>query len=337
MKRSTLMVGTVAAYLCTFLISVNAHAAGTATRSPINAVGDTDVVSVTNGSLIDLNPGRASVSTNSGYDSVTSIRVDTSAGVIRGYAEYDLNQNRTYSTIDEAGGSTASGILSLDTFLVGPTSDPTAPSTVDVTIEMEFDGSFSANNGAPSLVLIGDLNATTISSFLPLEGNIYQSLLTFTSTELNSPADPVTTTFAGVESALGGTGSSDYAGASADILGSSMSDLNAILRLTFPLALGDSFILSGVVVGIAGPAPDPADTDLSDGISILAAAGIVDFSNTARMRIFLPEGYSLGGGDPLLDNIVNPTTVPVPAALWLMISGLVSLLSVKAVGRKRSL
>ncbi len=337
MKRSTLIAGTVAAYLCTFLISVNAHAAGTATRSPINVVGDTDVVSVTDGSIIDLNPGRVSVSTNSGYNSTTSIRVDSNAGVIRGYAEYDLGQNRTYATVEEVGGSTAFGILSLDTFLVGSSNDPAAADTVDVTIEMAFDGSFTANNGAPSLLLIGDLNATTLSTGLPVSGNIYQSLLSFTSTELNSPADPVTTTFSGVQSSLFGGASIDYAGASAEVLGSSMNDLNAILRLTFPLALGDSFILNGIVTGIAGPAPDPADVDFTDGISVLASAGIVDFSNTARMRIFLPDGYSLGGGDPLLDNIVNPTTVPVPAALWLMLSGLISLLSIKTVGRKRSI
>ncbi len=334
MKRSSLTVGAVAACFCTFLISSNTYASGSATRSPINAVGETDVVSVTDGSVIDLNPGRASISTNSGYDSITSIRVDSSAGVIRGYAEYNLGQDRTYSNIDEVGGSSVAGILSANTFLQG--SDNALPGAIDVTVEMEFDGSFTAINGAPTLSLIGDLSATTIGSYSPLEGNIYQSVLIFTSTALNSPTDSVTTTFSGVESALGGGATTDYSGASADITASTMNDLNAILRLTFPLALGDAFMLNGMVTGIAGPEPDPADVDLTNGVSVLASAGIVDFSNTARMRIFLPDGYSLGGGDPLFDNIVNPTVVPIPASIWLMISGLFSLLSIKAVTKKKN-
>jgi len=328
MKKSNLAFIAVSVSFSTFLISFNAHAFGNATRAPINPAGDAQVSTVNDGSIINLNPDRDVVSTNAGYDSVTSIRVDTTTGVIKGYAEYDLNQDQTYQTIEEAGGSAAQGVLTLDTFLVGP-ADPNAPDTVDVTVEMAIHGSFTINNGTPTLGLFGDLSATTFNPFLPLGGTNYQSLLGFSSTALNTPSDPVTTVFTGVESPLFGGSSMDYAGATADILGLTTDNLDAILRLTFPLALGDSFLLNGFVNGTAGPSPDPADLDITDGVSILAAAGIVDFSNTVQLRVLLPEGYSLGGDDPLLNNIVYASAVPVPASIWLMLSGLLTLTGIK--------
>jgi len=331
MKKFNLSAVTV--YFCTLLISFNAFAFGNATRSPINPAGDAEVSTVNDGSIIDLNPNRDVVTTNAGYDSVTSINVDTTTGVIRGYAEYDLNQNQTYQTIEEAGGSSAQGVLTLDTFLVGP-ADPNAPDTVDITVEMAIHGSFTIINGTPTLGLFGDLSATTFNSFLPISGTNYQSLLGFSSSALNSPSDPVTTIFTGVESPLFGGSSMDYAGATADILGSTTDSLDAVLSLTFSLTRGDSFLLNGFVNGTVGPSPDPGDLDATNGVSILAAAGIVDFSNTARLRVLLPEGYSLGGDDPLLNNIVYVSAVPVPASIWLMLSGLIALSGIKLSARK---
>jgi len=328
MNQAKLSVIGVSVYICSFLISHNALAFGNATRSAINAAGDAEVSTVNDGSIIDLNPNRDVVTTDAGYDSVTSIRVDTSTGVIQGYADYNLPQNQTYPTIEEAGGSTAQGILTLDTFLVGP-ADPNAPDVVDVTVEMAIHGAFTINNGTPTLGLYGDISATTFNTFLPLNGFNYQALLGFNSTALNTPSDPVTTTFTGVETPLFGGDSMDFAGATADILSSTTDNLDAILRLTFPLALGDSFLLNGLVNGIAGPSPDPGDLDMSDGVSMLAAAGTVDFSNTAELRILLPEGYTLGGTDPLVNNIVHTSVVPVPASIWLMLSGIIALTGIK--------
>jgi len=320
----------VLCFIFSILISSNAFAFGNAVRGPVNPEGDSVVSTVNDGSIIDLNSSREVVSTNAGYDSVTSIRVDTTSGVIQGYAEYDLAQDQTYQTIEEAGGSAAHGVLSLETFLIGP-GNPNEPDTVNVTVEMAIHGAFTINNGTPTLGLYGDISATTFNPLLPLNGTNYQALLGFNSTALSTPDEPVTTTFTGVESPLFGGTSSDYAGATAEILGLTTDNLDAILRLTFPLTLGDTFLLNGLVNGIAGPSPDANDTDLTDGISVLAASGAVDFSNTAELRILLPEGYSLGGLDPLATNIVYASAVPVPASIWLMLSGLLALTGIKRV------
>lgn len=333
MKKLALKTASVTIVLATLFFHLPAYADGGASRSPINTVGDGEAVSVEDGGIIDLNPTRNGVSTEAGYDSVTSINVDTSAGIIRGYAEYSLAENTTYSSVTEVGGSTVGGTLTLDTFLIGPSGSNT-PDTVDVTVEMDFDGSFIINDGSPTLLLAGDIVATTINSLFPLNGTIYQSNLNFLSTIESPVANPVETIFASSKAPLSGGAGTDFEGASVSIESATLDELHAILSLTFPLAIGDSFMLNGVIIAGATASPDPANTDPLGVVDILAAEGAVDFSNTARMKIFLPDGYSLGGDDPLLENIVHTTVVPVLPSIWFLGSALFGLFGVNFYSKK---
>ncbi|MBU2571140.1 MAG: hypothetical protein KJ725_14155 [Gammaproteobacteria bacterium] len=312
---------------CVALFSTNVFAAGSATRSPVTPQGGDETVSVEDGVVIDFNPTRNSVfSAATALNTVTSVQVDTMRGEIYGYAEYALDQDFVYPTLNDVEGAGATGILTLDTFLVEPV-NPISPTTVDITVELDVHGSFVINNGSPTLLLFSDLAATTFNPVLPLAGSIFQSNLSFISSVLQDVSNPVETIFGSSVSPLGGGQREDYQGSSANILADELNNLSAVLRLTFPLEIGDSLLISAVVAGSAGPEPDAEnnDADVTTDISVLSSAGAVDFSNTAKLRIFLPEGYSFGGDDPLLNNIVFTAPIPLPAAFWLMASCVVML------------
>jgi hypothetical protein len=55
--------------------------------------------------------------------------------------------------------------------------------------------------------------------------------------------------------------------------------------------------------------------------------GLLDFSKAASISLDLPAGYTAktSSGLPLFVNVTPPATVPVPAALGLMMSGLAPL------------
>ncbi len=324
-KTNSTILALVVISVCLIALSQNAYSFGEASRSPATPAGGDETDSVEDGSVIDFNPLRVPVMTDAGYNSVTSILVDTTTGVVQGYAEYSLASDQTYADIDAAGGSGVGAIFSLDTFLVGPGTG--GSDTVDVTVEMAFDGEFIITDGSPTLFLGADLTATTLNFATTIPtGMIYQSVLTFSSPAIADPGAPVDTIFgSSVSSVLGGGGSMEFDGASAEVISATLENLDAILRLTFPLTIGDSFSLAGVMIGGAGPSPDITDTDMTDGFDVLAAAGAVDFSNSASLSIILPAGYSFSGEDPLLSSIVSSAPVPIPAALWLFVSGLMVL------------
>lgn len=320
---------------CVVFHSTNVLAFGNATRTPVTPQGGDQTVSVQDGSIIDFNPNRnLVVSAATGATSITSVKVDTTNGDIHGYAEFALDQDFVYPTLNEFEGATATGMLSLNTFLVGP-ANPNLPITVDITVELDVHGAFVVNKGTPTLLLVSDLAATTFNPVLPSSGSIYQSNLDFISSIAQAGNSPVETLFGSAVSPLGGGESKDYAGASANILTAELNNLNAVLSVTFPLKIGDSFLLTALVSGSVTPEPDAQnnDADVTTDIAVLSSAGAVDFSNTANLRIFLPEGYSLGGDDPLLSNIVSTTPVPLPAAFGFMVSGIALLFS---FGRKRT-
>jgi len=310
--------------LYTLFFNYNVHASGGAVRGPIDPSENKEVVSADFG-VIDLNPNKNIVSTNAGYDSVTSIKVDTSTGIIRGYTSYSLNKDTTYATIPEAGASAMLGTVSLQSYLVAPSAN--TANTVDVTVEMEIDGSFIINNGSPTLLLGADITATTASSFLPINGTIYQSDLLFLSSIDNPINNPIKSSFMSSETSLITGNSSNYNGGAFSIQSETLANIDAILRLTFPLSIGDSLSLNGIITASAAPSPDPANTNPLGPIDMLASDGAVDFSNTAKMFIYLPEGYSLGGNDPLLDNIVRTTVVPVAPSIWFLTSAFLALFS----------
>ena len=297
--------------IATLLSAPAAFAGGVASWFPSNAAGDDGTAeSVMDGDIIDINPNRDVIATDAGFDGVSSIRVDTTTGVIQGFASYALDAPQTYPDVDAAGSAGAGGGLTLDTFLAGPG----GPGTVDVTVEFAFDGAFIVDAGSPTLVLAGNLSLTTFNPASPLTGTIYGATLSFNAPAIATPGADVDTIFSGTQSPLGGA-ITDFDGASAEIISDTPDDLDAVLRLTAPVTVGDTFLLTAFILGGAGPSPDPADTNTDDGIDVLAAAGATDFSNSASLRILLPPGYALSGDDPLIANVVTTVPLPLPAAL----------------------
>jgi len=49
---------------------------------------------------------------------------------------------------------------------------------------------------------------------------------------------------------------------------------------------------------------------------------VVDFSNTATLRIYLPKGYTLAGPNAPSSTILRTSTVPEPTTLVLLMAGL---------------
>lgn len=276
---------------------------GGATRTPANSAGDDQTSSAENGEIIDLNPSRLPVVTPDGMESVTSMRVDSSTALIQGYVAYDLDQAQSYPTTDDATSAVPGGFITLDTFLAAP-GNPNAPDTVDITIEIDLTGIFEINTGAPTMILQGDIALTTFDPTNPFDGLIYQTTFGFLSSALNDVNNPVSTNFASTVNALLGDDPQDFDGGAVIIDSQVLDDLSAKLTLTVPVTLGDSFLLTGFVLGGIGPQPDPADIDPEDPLDVVASSGVIDYSNSANIRILVPEGYAFEGEDPLLDNVV---------------------------------
>ena len=315
---------TVAA-LC-LLAAPGVLATGNAVRGPATAVGGMESVINASG-VIELNAARDPVTATPGFESITSIRVDATLGVMGGYAEFDMDADHIVP-LGTAVGSSATGLLSFDASVDAP-----EPGTLyDLIIEMPFDGRFSAIDGRPTLALTGNLSVTAFS-VLPFAGTIYQSQLIFELSAANETYD-VLPIFDGVQSPLGGGPSTPFTGATADIRGASADRLDAILRLTIPVEDGTSLLISSFVSGIA--APEPGDEFSDTELEVLASAGVVDFTETASLRIIVPRGVTLVGTDPLLGHIVVPAPVPVPAAGWLFGAALASVSMLRGWRRQAS-
>lgn len=283
-----------------------AQAVVTVVRGPSTPTNEVEAVVNASG-LVDLNPSRNPVTTTLGLVTVTSARADNTTGVMGGYAEFDLDQALTVP-IGVNVGAVATTALTTEAVVVAEDTN----ATYDITLEMPFDGAFEIIDGQPTLSLTGNLSATVLS-LLPAGGTIYQSQLTV---EI-SPANPnyeLLTLFTGVESPLFGGEQEDYAGAGFDVLSASLDDIDALVRLTVPVRAGQTLLVSALVTGVVAPEPGERFTDTD--FDVLASAGLVDFSQTARLRILLPNGVTLSGSDELLEAVVAP--VPLPAAGWLL-------------------
>ncbi len=299
-NKSTILTLVSVALLLTSPLVV---ADGGATRTPANSFGDDQTSSAENGEIIDLNPNRLPVVTPDGMESVTSMRVDSSTALIQGYVAYDLDQAQSYPTSDDVSSAATGGFITLDTFLAAP-GNPNAPDTVDITIELDLTGFFEINAGAPTMILQGDIALTTFNLANPAGGLIYQTTFGFLSSALNDVNNPVSTNFGSTVNALFGGDPQDFNGGAVIINSQALDDLSAKLTLTVPVTLGDSFLLTGFVLGGIAPQPDPADLDPEDPVDVVPSSGVIDFSNSANIRILVPEGYAFEGDDSLLDNIV---------------------------------
>lgn len=307
---------------------------GSVVISPFTQLGDDYRASVDDGSTLEYNLARNSVTSNDGYSAVNSMSVDTAQGIIKGYTQYTLDQNQPFGTDAVMGASSAFGAITLRASVIGEIKkDGVEVETADVTFEMAFDGSFIALNGTPSLGLFGDLFAGTVNTST-LASNSYRSTLTFTSSVANDASNPVSTIFDSTKSdSLSPINSEEFPGATYEILSATPDNLDAILRLTFPISVGDLLILNGSIAGTA--TAEVAINSFGDSLEAIASSGAVDFSNTATFKIYLPEGLSLEGDDPLINNIVVTSTVPVPGAVWLLLTGLLGLVGMsrnKSIG-----
>lgn len=314
----------LAGWLVLLALSPPAQAEGNVTLRPVTPEGADYTELIDGGTVFDFNPSRTSVDTLAGFRSVTSLNFDSAAAVARGYVAYSLPEARTYSSVDAAGGASVAAAFVLDTELISAEDiPPTGPA--ELSFEMAFDGRFANDSGQPTLLLGGNLAITSLDTELPITGQLYQSQILFTSTALNDATTPVTVLTQGTASALLGGEDREFDGARFDILGATPDRLDAVLRLTVPIELGQRLILTGALIAAAGPQPDPqsGESDPTASFSVLAAAGAVDFSNTARFRIYLPDGYALSGDDPALQRIVFSTPVPEVDRAWLLAVGLV--------------
>jgi hypothetical protein len=236
-----------------------------------------------------------------GFDSITSVFLDSTNGIVRGFLNYNLDQPVTYPELPDpdsaTGVSLVSGLFYLEGALQGDSNGP-----IDIVLEMRVGTSMSIQNGEPYFVLGTGLGAFVFST--PVSGNNYSSSNTFSSNPSVPPAEFLQQELtATVEPIFDGTPST-YDDTSVELISDDFGELQFIHRMTVPVQSGDSIYFVGNLIAGLGPELDIADNDGSDGVDVLPGEGTIDVSNSALFRILLPEGFSLSGDDPLLDNIV---------------------------------
>lgn len=299
------------------------HAAGTAVRGPSTvAADDAEVVTLTTG-LIDLNPSRTSVSTVHGYDSVTSISVDTDKGIIKGYAEFDLPTDSTLPLSATVGSAVQGALHSPLTFIGG-----SGPQTV--TAELRFDGSFDALRGLPTFSLTGNITATSFTT-APFTQSLYQSQLSFLMSAVTPTYAPQVLTLGHESQTAGGvtTDTPYYAGATQVAVNSAAASLDAIVRLSFDVMPGQAYNINSFVNGLVTAEPGSQQTSTHG--ELLSSAGVIDFSHTAQLALYVPQGVTVVG-DPLVNQIVV-TAVPEPQAASMLLAGLLAL---AGIARRRT-
>lgn len=291
-----------------------AQAAGSAVRGPSTAAADASETASSNTGIIDLNPAQAVVSTVHGYDSVTSISVDTDNGIIKGYAEFEMANDGTYN-IDDTIGSSVFGALSSPVTFIGAS----APFTV--TAELRFNGSFTALDGMPTFTLAGNITASTFTA-IPFTQSIYQSQAVFLMSKATTLYEPVVVLTSQATENIGGDETVDpaYAGATQEVVSDSADSLEAIVRLSFEVDPTQSYVISSHLLGLA--TAEPGATPAGSTVDLLASAGVVDFSHTGVLSLYVPQGVTVTG-DALLQNIVV-TAVPEPATYALMLAGVLT-------------
>ena len=297
-----------------------ALATGSGAVQPGEPAGGVISEAVSDGSVLEINPARNEITTTGGLKSTGSVRVDTTNGIIGGYSEFNLETDSVLELGVDASGTMSSGFLSGSGTIAGP--GVAGVDTVEISLQMTFDGSFITTAGVPTLILSGSIIGVTASPLSPLVSDSHIASLSFISSVLDGGA--ISTEFVGEKNMT------EFAGATGDVLSSTADDLEAVLNLTFDATIGDLLVFSAQVSGTATPEPNPAGPGPNDGdgsmLGLLASAGAVDYSQTAVARILLPEGYSITSTDPLFDGIVETSVIPLPAAGWLLIAGLVTLM-----------
>lgn len=270
---------------------------GAAARSPSDA---TDASLESQGvydGVVALNPLGQTVYSDRGFQSVTRVSVDGSLGLIRGATSLSLDR-----ALDAGSPVTAaaSGAFVYAAPLLG-----SGTAEIPVTVQLAFDGAFRNVTGDPMLILNGTMAAGTRRS------GIFSSGLTF----WQAPGSPVELEQQGTDEQ-----GNDAANAIPLVLSQTADHLAGVARVSFLARPGEVISFSGLLLGSVTGGVDAQG-------NWQPSSGTVDFLNTGRLSILLPQGYSLDSEAPLLRNVVQ--TVPEPGSWALMGAGLALLLGLR--------
>lgn len=318
-----------------------ATALAAASIHPIDAIDSINTVTEPSG-YISLNPSLNKVSNPEGYSHTTSVEVNQATGQIKGYSAYELNTakpvTRSQNLIGTVAGTNdlalianASGSIIYDTVVSGPQAGSTGVATVLIDVE----GAFNYNFGAPALGLLGVVSITLapggdmFNSTSFIAGGRYtnfdlQSNLPNAASVESSQEYQIFDTFGALLSA------SAFPNVipTVQFLSLNPSALAMQVSLSVPINNGDRLIIGGSAAGSAthGFLEDFRQIPEGQTGQVDAAAGSVDFRNTASLGIELPAGFALIGDDPPPPSIVfQSAPVPVPASAWFMLSALAGL------------
>lgn len=335
-------------FVCSLLVPVQALATAGASIHPADANDRLDTFAEPDGYIL-INPNLDPIVSTEGYSHTTSVEVDQSAGLIRGYAGYNLDApatiTRTENLISTVQGTNeerlvanVAGHIIYDAILNGPAT----PSDAFATVTLQVDGSFNYLFGAPSMSLLGAVSLNRIPNGDVLSGLNYVLGGQFNNIDDQNVVPDANSVFTRedvlVYDAFGNlVDQTTLPNFTPDVQFISLDPdaLSLQLSLTVPLQTGDRWVLGESAAGSASHAfqEDFRNIAVGETGDVDAASGYVDFLNTAVLSIELPEGFSFEGADaPPLSIISHPAAVPLPASVWLLLSGVGGLL---AIGRRR--
>lgn len=296
-------VGRLLSLSFSFIATVSALAAGTASRLPADILGNSETVSVSNGEVIDLNASRDIVVTPNGVESVTSVSVDTTQGLARNFVT--RTQDSPLTLLDDEPGSSASvgSIFEIESFIVNSNSDDSD----SITFEVSFDASIEVLTGQPLISIGADIGVITGDPFVPTSLQFYQALSLLLATQLEPPGVITQQNGASVSNLITGMKMpwDDF-----EVITNSLvyDDIRITVRLSVPVFSGQQVSLVVAYINSVGPMLDITDIDISDGRDTFPSSATIDSSNTMQLRVLVTPGVEIVGDDPLLENVVvSPT------------------------------
>ncbi|MCP5235543.1 MAG: hypothetical protein H6945_07375 [Zoogloeaceae bacterium] len=298
-----------------------AIAAGTASRGPSTPAADELELGSAESGVVELNPSRATVTTDYGIDSISSVRVDTDQGVIGAYAETKLANGVTIPLA--AFPTTVGGNLATPLRFASRGSEP-----IPVEAELTMHGSFAALAGNPGFTLSASILALVGA---PVDGSagVYFSELVLGGTASGIDAGTIGTAL--YRDGLNFT-TVDYAGATQNVLSADPSSFSAVVRLAFDVLPSDNNVLQVSLGGFV--IPEAVGAQSPDGTEFAPSHGVLDFSHTAELSLYVPPGVSVGG-DSFVANILQVSAVPEPRSYMMLLAGLAILTPVLRAKRER--
>ncbi|MFT3856729.1 MAG: MYXO-CTERM sorting domain-containing protein [Aquabacterium sp.] len=305
------------------------HADAAAFRQPIHGMGGQLTYNETRGGNLDVNPERKAVVSDRGHETVGSIKLDQSDGTIRGYASYKLAQDIVVPRPRDPGLVAVDGKLFYTAHVLKVGDGPTPDEPLKMQVELTVHGSFEEIIGHPLLALAGSLAVNHFPGGMASGVNdVYFVNLAFSTMSDTGWSETVDVKM--FKSLTGASSQNpsytDAIWAAGTAVQSARHDnLSAVLRLSVPVTEGDDVVLIGLLGATATHAYTvmPETVPIAKDIAVSAAQGAVDFSNTARLRIYMPQGLALSGPRAPAPGLVVTSAVPEPAAGLMAAAGLV--------------